>query len=151
MQDLQLDSINQGAKVCIIRKDGSFGSIYIIGEYSDTHGKYRLIRPTSGKHCGLLPTDGVGYAFMSASKSPDFYYSANPEHIKQAEEAIYKARQQELYKQQQTQAKLQELKGKINALLSEYNASLDAVQTEGDSHGVEFELSLSIGNQAIEI
>lgn len=151
MQDLQQDNIKQGEKVCVIRADGSFGSIYIIGEYSDAHGKYRLISPTSGKHCGLLPTDGAGYMFMSDRKSPDFYYSANPEHIKQAEEAIDKAQQKELHKQQQTQAKLKELKDKINALLCEYNASLDAVQTAGDSHGVEIELSLSIGRQAIEM
>lgn len=151
MQDLQLDNIKQGDKVCVIRADGSYGYVYTIGEYSDAHGKYRIISPTSGKHCGLLPTDGIGYMFMSARKSPDFYYSANPEHIKQAEKAIYKAQQKQLRKEQLTQAKLIELKDKINALLSEYNATLDATQTAGDDQGVEFELSLCIGRQAIEM
>lgn len=40
-----------------------------------------------------MPADGKGYFFMSKKINPDFYYSANPEHLRKAKAAHKKAKQ----------------------------------------------------------
>ena len=55
-----------------------------------------------------------------------------------------------LEKEQSDKAKLKDLQGKINALLKEYGASLDVI-LYGDTHGVESELYLSIGQYGVKM
>lgn len=150
MLDLQLDKITEGVLICTIKPDGSTGSLFKVGAFSELHGKYRLVSVSTGKHIGLIPTDGVGYYAMHSRDTPHFFYSANPEHIEKARQAIKVADKKAQDKVQADKAKLQELQKKINALLDEYGASLD-VSLEGDTHGVEAELYLSIGQQGIRV
>ena len=148
MLDLRLDKITEGALICTIKADGSAGGIFRVGEFSELHGKYRLISASTGKHIGLIPADGMGYYAMCSKNKPQFFYSANPEHIEKVQQAIKAAEKKSQDQAQSDKAKLQELQKKINALLSEYGASLD-VHLEGDAHGVEAELYLLIGQQGI--
>ena len=148
MFDLQLHKITEGALICTIKANGSAGSIFKVGAFSELHGKYRLVSTRTGKHMGLIPTDGAGYYAMYSRDRPHFFYSANPEHISKAQKAIEVAQKKQQEKEQTGKAKLRELQGKINALLQEYGATLD-VSLEGDTHGVEAELYLSIGHQGV--
>lgn len=150
MQNLQIENIKPGDKICTILQDGKPVGVYNVGEFSTLHNKYRLLR--DGKPVGLIPVDGNGYyAMHSKDSGPHFYYSANPEHVAMVEKAITEASKTREDKEKQTKDKLKELKKEINTLLSKYNASLDACQTGGDSHGVEIELFLNIGNQSTHI
>lgn len=150
MLDLQLDKIAEGALMCTIKADGSTGGIYLIGEYSELHGEYRYRSISTGKHIGLLPADGMGYYAMYSRDKPDFFYSANPEHIERVQQAIKAADKKAQDKAQTDRAKLQDLQKKINALLAEYGASLD-VSLDGDTYGVEADLYLSIGQQGVRM
>ena len=150
MFDLQLDKITEGALICTIMADGSAGSLFKVGEFSPHHGKYRLVSTTTGKRAGLIPTDGLGHYAMQPRDKPHFFYSANPEHISKVQKAIEAAQKKQQEKEQAEKAKLKELQGKMNALLKEYGASLD-VSLEGDTHGVESELYLSIGRHGLRM
>lgn len=148
MFDLQLDNIKTGTMVCIIKPDGTTSNVYRVGDYSELHGKYRYESVDTGKHLGLIPNDGMGYYAMHPKDKPHFFFSANPLHITQAYKAIEAAEKKEQDKAEKDKKALKELQEKINALLSEYGASLD-VSLNGDTHGVEAELYLSIGHQSI--
>lgn len=147
MQNLQIENIKPGDKICSIMKDGSPSGIYNVGEFSPLHNKYRLIR--DGKQLGLIPADGKGYyAMHNKDTGPHFYYSANPEHIAMVEDALSKAKKAREEKEKES---LKELKKEFNALLKKYNACIEVYQTSGDDQGVEFESVLTIGNKSINI
>ena len=148
MLDLQLHNISEGALICTIKADGSMGSVYRVGDYSEQHGKYRYQSINTGRHIGLVPADGLGFYAMHSRDKPHFFYSANPEHIERVQQAIKAAEKKAQDKAQADKAKLQDLQKKINTLLAEYGASL-GVSLEGDTYGVEAELYLSIGQQVI--
>lgn len=150
MLDLQLDKITEGALICTINPDGSAGNLFKVGAFSELHGKYRLIAASTGKHIGLIPPDGLGYYAMYSRDKPHFFYSANPEHVSKVQKVIEVAQKKAQDKAQADKDKLKELQKKINALLAEYGASLD-VSLEGDTHGVEAELFLSIGQYAVRM
>lgn len=151
MFDLQLDRIKTGAQICTIFPDGMIGGLYIVGEYSVNHGKYRYNRIGEDRNIGLLPLDGCGYYAMQSRDKPHFYFSANPEHVQATQSKMIEAESKAKEKLQSDKVKLDELQKKIKGLLKEYNASLDAVQTSGDDQGVEIELQLSIGSRSIVI
>ena len=150
MLDLQLDKITEGALICTIKPDGSAGSLFKVGAFSEQHGKYRLISASTGKHIGLIPTDGLGYYAMHSRDKPHFFYSTNPEHVVMVQKAIETAQKKQKEKEEVDKARLKELQSRINALLKEYGASLD-VCLEGDAHGVEAELYLSIGQHGVRM
>lgn len=150
MQNLQIENIKPGDKICSIMKDGKPVGVYNVGEFSTLHNKYRLLR--EGKAIGLIPVDGKGYyAIHSKDTGPHVYYSANPEHIAMAENAITEASKTREDKEKQTMENLKELKKELYALLDKYSASIEVYQTSGDDQGVEFEACLTIGNQSINI
>lgn len=43
-----------------------------------------LVQKIYQKNVGAFPITGNGYDFMSKRNQPDFFYSANPKHIKEA-------------------------------------------------------------------
>ena len=150
MNDLQLENIKTGDEICTIMKDGKSGSIYTVGEFSDLHKKYRLMR--GSKSVGLLPPDGLGYFAMHKREAvPHFYYSKNPAHIAQVKQDIANAEKLKKTKEDQNRKLLKELSSEIDALLSKYGASLYACQTSGDDQGVEVGMFLSIDYQQLEI
>lgn len=150
MFDLQLDKITEGVLICTIKADGSMGSVYRVGEYSELHGKYRYQSLSTDRHIGLIPPNGLGYCAMHSRDKPHFFYSANPEHVEKAQKAIETVQKKQQEKEQEDKAKLKELQSKINALLKEYEASLD-VSLEGDTHWVRSELYLSIGRYGVRM
>ena len=150
MFDLQLDKIAEGVLICTIKPDGSIGSLFKVGAFSELHGNYRLVSASTGKHIGLIPSDGIGYYTTHSRDKPHFFYSANPDHVSKAQKAIETAQKKQQEKEQSDKANIRELQGKINALLQEHGASLD-VDLEGDTHGVRAELFLSIGQYGVRM
>lgn len=149
MFELNLDGIKTGDKVAVIRPDGTTGSVITLGEFSENHGKFRLLNK-EGRAIGLLPADGFGfYAMHSKTNGPHFYYSANPEHIALAEKTIDRRNMAAIVKAESERKKLKELSDKIAKLLQEYGASIEAVQDSGDDCGVEMSVHLSVGSKSV--
>ena len=91
--NLNLKNVKIGDEITVITPENSgfkYNGIQIVSEWSETHKAYRLKSSRNGKDSGILPSDGKGYYFMSKRKNPNFYYSANPEHISAAKKAIQK-------------------------------------------------------------
>lgn len=152
MQDRNIEYIKTGDELCVIYPNGGTGAIYTVGEFSDSNKRFRL-QNAQGKPLCWLPIDGEGYKFMRgpADGEPDFYYSANPVHVEKAKQNIRVKQEKEKQQEAQNWQKLEDLRSKIDALLTEYGATIEASQTESDSHGVEVGLFLSIGRQSLHI
>ena len=94
--ELNLDNIKIGDEiVTIIPKNGKleYGSVRIVTEWDDRFKRWRLAMPHNlQKNCDAFPANGHGKYFMSKNPDADFYYSANPMHIKAARAAHKKAK-----------------------------------------------------------
>jgi hypothetical protein len=155
-EELYLNSIQSGMEIVTITPtdDGfKYGTIKIVGDYSETHKQWRLRCPLKRRDYGLLPPDGAGYMFIHRNHDtlPSFYYSANPKHIEAAKIAHEHIRIEQEIEKQKTKEQLIELKHKIYELLKEYGADIYPVQLSGDDQGVEVEVCISIKNQEIQL
>jgi len=117
----------------------------IINAWDEKHKCWR-----TSKGMGI-PSDGRGFYAMRSRKTPHFYYSANPVHIKERQ----KRAEAELAKRKLVEiadAKNLELfREDLEELLKRYGASIDAEQLSGDDQGAEVGLSISVGNSCLSI
>lgn len=95
-EDLNLENLKVGDEIVTIRpsKEGlKYGAVKVLTVWEDGHKKWRYAHPSNlSKNVGWFPLTGHGYDFMSKRKTPDFYYSANPEHIKNSKAYYEQAR-----------------------------------------------------------
>jgi hypothetical protein len=95
-EDLNLENLKIGDEITTIRplkKGFKYGWVYVITEWDDKHKKWRYaVQSKPEKNHGWFPLTGYGYNFMSKRETPDFYYSANPKHIKKAKVFAEKVR-----------------------------------------------------------
>lgn len=94
MNNLNLENIKIGDEITTIRNENGktlYQGLWIVSEWSEKHGGFRLIAKRNDKLVGILPKDGKGYYAMHSREKPHFYYSANPAHIKKAKESIKRA------------------------------------------------------------
>lgn len=99
--ELNLENLKIGDKITTVSPDGKvYASVGVITKWDDRIKRWRYARPNNlKKTVGTLPPLGHGMYFMSKSKTPDFYYSANPEHVKKAERNIKTRRKRQEQKQ----------------------------------------------------
>ena len=88
-EELNLENLKIGDEITTITplgKNFRYGWVYVITEWSDAHKgwRFKLAARSTSKNIGVLPLTGHGYYFMSKRNTPDYYYSANPKHIKRA-------------------------------------------------------------------
>lgn len=121
MNDLNLENLKVGDEVVTIHpKDNSYGRISKIKEWQEGFKRFLLVS-IEGKSVGAMPKDGAGYYFMSKREKPDFYYSANPEHIKKAK-AIHKKANAEYERRKKREKKLFDQKKKLlDPILESYH------------------------------
>ena len=91
--DLNLENLNIGDSVTTITLDTKgkikYGKIYNVLGWDEKHNRYRYSGYLNPDKClGCFPKDGQGRYFMSKNPNADFYYSANPIHIKKAKQRI---------------------------------------------------------------
>jgi len=98
--NLNLQNIKPGDEIVTIRlKDDvlTYSAIYVVTEWDERFKRWRYNHSNpSSKYHGAFPPTGEGYDFMSKRKTPDFYYSANPKHIKAAKKSHEKARKERI-------------------------------------------------------
>ena len=100
----------------------------------------------------VIPPDGAGYYAMTSCKGgPHFYYSANPDHIREAEKQFEEARKEREAKKEYDQARLQEFKEKLDDLVKQFGVAIYPEQIAGDDCGVEIDLCISINNEVIVV
>lgn len=90
--NLNLENLKAGDEVVVIFVNPSHtrdGQKYADPEkvVSDEKGNLRTVTQTGD----IIPKDGKGYFFMSKRVKPDYYFSANPVHIKAAKKQNEKA------------------------------------------------------------
>lgn len=154
MDNLNLDNLKVGDKVVSImhKKDGvKYGGICIVTEWDEKWNRWRYARPNNlEKNVGAFPPDGGCKYFMSKNPNPDYYYSANPLHLKAAEKQHKRAHKAAQKKAAAEKARFDEFSDKLHALLTEYGASVHGVQTSGDDQGVEVIAEIYMGNYSIQ-
>lgn len=94
MNNLNLENVKTGDEITTIRQENGktvYHGLWTVGEWSENHKAFRLFASRNNKITGILPPDGKGYHAMHPRKTPHFYYSANPAHIKKVKESIKKA------------------------------------------------------------
>lgn len=94
MNNLNLENVKTGDEITTISpRNGKtvYQGLRIVGEWSENHKAFRLFAKRDNKLIGILPPDGKGYYAMHPRKTPHFYYSANPAHIKKVKQSIKKA------------------------------------------------------------
>jgi hypothetical protein len=86
--DLNLDNLKVGTEIVTIRVTSGkrvYGGVRIITGLCERNQIWRYAKEDNlKKNIGVLPSNGLGWDFMSKRKEPDFYYSANPRHIEEA-------------------------------------------------------------------
>lgn len=156
MDDLQLDNLKIGDEVVSITPKGNsyeYGGIRYVTEFVESRNGWRYSAFKNGerKNCGFFPIHGGCKMFMSNNPNPDYYFSANPKHIKAARRQHEKKAKILAQKDAKEKAKFNEFKTKLDALLREYGANIIPIQTNGDDQGVEIALHISIGRTAINV
>jgi hypothetical protein len=149
--DLQLDNLKPGDQVVAVAfKNGQFvpsGAVCTLLEFRSGRWYYSFpSKPT--QVAGTFPPDGGCHHFMSKRATPDYYFSANPEHIAANLVRREKARIEREQREAALKVKMDEFQQKLKDLMAEYGAGVYAVQTNGDDQGVEMEVHFSIGNLA---
>lgn len=94
-EELNLENLKIGDEITTItpyRNGFKYGWVYNITEWSNAHKRWRFRYADNKKDAGWFPLTGHGYYFMSNRNTPDYYYSANPEHIKKAKAKAKKAK-----------------------------------------------------------
>jgi hypothetical protein len=155
MDNLNLDNLKVGDLVVSIRptrKQGAeYGGIRVVTEWDEKWNRWRYANPTNpSKNVGAFPPDGGCKDFMSKNLNPDYYFSANPEHLKAAENQHHQAALLRQKKEEQEKARFDEFSEKLHALLAEYGAGVCATQISGDDQGVEVMAEIFIGNHSIK-
>ena len=86
--ELNLTDLKVGDEIVTIRPKGkrfTYGGVRILTEFDERLKRWRYAVPTKmEKNVGAIPPNGFGKNFMSKNPNPDFFYSANPIHIKAA-------------------------------------------------------------------
>jgi hypothetical protein len=126
------------------------GTIVEIVSYNEKLGCWRYANQCSTRIAGNVPAGGGGRDFMSTNPVPDYWFSANPVHVKKAlkiNAATRKARE----KAAKTQAadEVRRMKGflhEFTILRAKYGAEIRATQVSGDDQGVEIAIEIAIGN-----
>ncbi len=155
--ELHLDTLKVGSEVTIVRpaKDGGEPSIcyvvYVVTEWDERLQQWHYKQKNNNRAHGAFPADGGCRDFMSKNKEPDFYMSANPEHIKAARDRAKRVAEAAARKKAEDMAKFNEFKQKLDSLLEEYGASIYAEQTRGDDHGVEVAAYIEINGISAEV
>ena len=98
-----------------------------------------------------IPSDGRGFYAMHSRETPNFYYSANPEHIKERNKRVEESKKKRMLADEADKRNLELLREDLEELLRRYGASISAEQLSGDDQGVEVGLSISIGKNYISI
>jgi hypothetical protein len=148
--DLNLENLKVGDEVVSImfRKSGSlkYGPVRIVMEKDEKFQRWKYANPlTPTKLIATFPFHGGCKNFMSKNDKPDFYFSANPTHIKRAKSAMKKLVAQSIRDEKLKQTKFDEFQKELKNLLTKYNAEIYPIQTNGDDQGVEIEVFTSIG------
>lgn len=105
--NLNLENLKIGDEITTVKNNNGkleYAGIFIIKEWSEKHKGF-ILKNRLQKTLGVLPSDGKGYYFMSKRIAPDYYYSANPIHIKAAKKRIEKSLKAENLKQKLLNAK----------------------------------------------
>lgn len=152
MQNLNLDNLKAGDEVVAVFVNSrgdikKYGGVCIVIEFDEKLQRWCYAHKTSPtKTIGTFPRDGGCRYFMSKNERSDFYYSANPIHIKRAGRDTERAFRLAEEKRKEAERNLAEFKGKLESLLREYGAEITPVQTGGDDCGVSLEIECCIGN-----
>jgi hypothetical protein len=153
MNDLNLENLKIGDKVVSLRETKTgwlYGPIRVVTGWREGTKTWRYARPEKlEKHVGAFPAHGGCYDFGSKSKTPDFYFSANPVHLEAAERRHKRKKAAYEKKREKEKARFEEFSEKLHALLDEYGATVYGVQLSGDTYGVEVAAQISIGRDAI--
>jgi hypothetical protein len=97
MDNLNLDNLKIGDEVVAVFVNSrgdirKYGGICIVTRFEEKSQRWRYAyKSNPSKEIGLIPICGGGKYFMSKSEKPDFYYSANPKHLKAAKRSSEKA------------------------------------------------------------
>lgn len=153
MKNLHLENLKVGDEVVSIRYNGKkckYGPIFIVKEFDERFNRWRYSsRKDPDKYIATFPPHGGCKDFMSKNPNPDYYFSANPKHIKAAEKQHMKARIEREKRNEKEIIKLEEFRIKLEKLLLQYGAEIIPIQTHGDTHGVEIEVNIQIGRNGI--
>ena len=128
MNNLNLENLKAGDEVTVIfvnpshNRDGRKYSGPKKVVWDEKSQCLRTISMTGDK----IPLDGKGYFFMSKRVNPDYYFSANPEHLKAAKRANSRIKAKEKKKNDL----LSEKRSALSPLLSSY---------DGDEENYSFE------------
>ncbi len=141
MNDINLENLKAGDEVAVIfanpraTRDGVkyAGPKKVI--WDEKSQSLRTISETGDK----IPKDGKGYFFMSKRITPDYYFSANPEHLKAAKKATAK--------RTLARKKKEDEFSKKNELLS---PMLDSYRDSEENHTFEFLSVESLQKLSIE-
>lgn len=91
--DQNLTNLKIGDEITTItttKKGLKYGIVYTITEWDEKY-KCWIFKTLNGNFIHRLNKEGHGYYFMSKNQTPDFYYTANPLHIKKAKVANKRA------------------------------------------------------------
>jgi hypothetical protein len=153
MNDLNLENLKIGDKVVSIKKTKTgwlYGPIRVVTGWHEKTKMWRYSRPDKlDKFAGAFPTHGGCYDFGSKNKNPDFYFSANPVHLKSAERQHKREQAAREKKRAKEKARFEEFSEKLHALLDEYGATVYAVQLSEGIYGADVAAQISIGHDAI--
>ena len=148
--DLNLENLKVGDEVVSVipLKNGSlkYGPIRIVIEKDEKFQRWKYANPlTPTILIATFPFHGGCKNFMSKNDKPDFFFSANPTHIKRAKSAKKKFLAQNIKEEKLKQTKFDEFQKELKDLLTKYNAEIYPIQTNGDDQGVEIEVFTAIG------
>lgn len=164
-RNLQLDRLEPGRKIAILRRRAGKWvpvNVYVIIDWEEAHKRWRYTYESAAMQGGVYRVAGCikgngeegGRDFLSQEKT-DFWYSANPKHVQQAEKSLALAREtaaREAKERSVLEARrVGAFKAELRELLDKYGACLSAVVTSGDDHGVECAVRVTIDHTDWEI
>ena len=151
MKDLILENIKTGDRVVAVSNTPlgiKYNKPVYIMDFYEKSKRWTYTRDNgSSRVSGAFPLDGGCKFFMSKSKTPDYWFSANPFHLKEADKqakgrAI--ARDEE---NKRNKLALVEFNKEFEDLLNKHGVEISAEQISGDDQGVEFEILITKGMQ----
>jgi hypothetical protein len=153
---LMLETLTPGLLITYLRCDSSgepkpTGAVMKILDFNTRAGVWRYTKEGSSISCGHVPMDGGRRDFMSKNAVPDYWISANPEHVKASlriKAANLKAAEKAAKIQSADETRrMKEFLKEFALLRKKYEAEIFATQVSGDDQGVEIEMEISIGSR----
>jgi len=149
MTNLKLENLKVGSEVVTIEllKNGNFkyGGVRIVTEFDEKFNVWRYAHPKNlEKNIGAFPPHGGQRYFMSKNKDWDYYFSANPTHIKAAIGQHKRARILAEKTAAKNKLRAEKFRVELDALLKKYGAEISAYQVSGDDQGVEVQAYYSV-------